>query len=152
MRRYETIFIVRPDLPDDVIDELIERLGKIITDIKGIVVAIEKWGKRKLAYPISKERKGYYILMDFVGDSTVVTELEKKMKFDDNVLKYLSTKKAEKVDLKEIEKEMAAAGQDESPEDTTPTETVSASEMDKTDVTDGGTPPDESSAEKECKE
>ena len=152
MRRYETVFIVRPDLPDDVIDELIERLGKIITDIKGIVVAIEKWGKRKLAYPISKERKGYYILMDFVGDSTVVTELEKKMKFDDNVLKYLSTKKAEKVDLKEIEKEMAAAGQDESPEDTTPAETVSASEMDKTDVTDSEKTPDESSAEKECEE
>ena len=152
MRRYETVFIVRPDLPDDVIDELIERLGKIITDIKGIVVAVEKWGKRKLAYPISKERKGYYILMDFVGDSTVVTELEKKMKFDDNVLKYLSTKKAEKVDLKEIEKEMAAAGQDESPEDTTPAETVSASEMDKTDVTDSEKTPDESSAEKECEE
>jgi len=152
LRRYETVFIVRPDLPDDVIDELIERLGKIITDIKGIVVAVEKWGKRKLAYTISKERKGYYILMDFVGDSTVVTELEKKMKFDDNVLKYLSTKKAEKVDLKEIEKEMAAAGQDESPEDTTPAETVSASEMDKTDVTDSEKTPDESSAEKECEE
>jgi len=152
LRRYETVFIVRPDLPDDVIDELIERLGKIITDIKGIVVAVEKWGKRKLAYPISKERKGYYILMDFVGDSTVVTELEKKMKFDDNVLKYMSTKKAEKVDLKGIEKEMAATGQDESPEDTTPAETVSASEMDKTDVTDGGKTHDESSAEKECEE
>jgi ribosomal protein S6 len=152
LRRYETVFIVRPDLPDDVTDELIERLGEIITDMKGIVVAIEKWGKRKLAYPISKERKGYYILMDFVGDSTVVTEIEKKMKFDDNVLKYLSTKKAEKVDLKEIEKEMAAADQDESPEDTTSAETVSASEMDKTDVTDGGTPHDESSAEKECEE
>lgn len=152
MRRYETVFIARPDLPDDVIDELIERWGKIITDMKGIVVAVEKWGKRKLAYPISKERKGYYILMDFVGDSAVVTELEKKMKFDDNVLKYLSTKKSEKVDLKEIEKEMAAAGQDKSPEDTIPTETVSASEMDKTDVTDSGKNPDESSAEKECEE
>jgi hypothetical protein len=74
------------------------------------------------------------------------------MKFDDNVLKYLSTKKSEKVDLKEIEKEMAAAGQDKSPEDTIPTETVSASEMDKTDVTDSGKNPDESSAEKECEE
>jgi small subunit ribosomal protein S6 len=152
LRRYETVFIARPDLPDDVIDELIERWGKIITDMKGIVVAVEKWGKRKLAYPISKERKGYYILVDFVGDSAVVTELEKKMKFDDNVLKYLSTKKSEKVDLKETEKEMAAAGQDKSPEDTIPTETVSASEMDKTDVTDSGKNPDESSAEKECEE
>jgi ribosomal protein S6 len=151
LRRYEAVFIVRPDLPDDVFDELIERFGGIITDMKGIVVAVERWGKRKLAYPINKERKGYYILMDFVGDSTVVSELEKKMKFDDNVLKYLSTKKAKKVDLKEIEKEMAA-GQDKSPEDTTPTETVSASEMDITDVTDGEKTPDESSAGKECEE
>jgi len=141
LRRYETIFIVRSDLPDDVLDELIERFGGIITGMKGIVVAVERWGKRKLAYPIKKEIKGYYILMDFVGDNTVVTELEKKMKFDDNILKYLSTKKAKKVDLKEIEKEMAA-GQDKSPEDTTPAETVSASEMDITDVTDGEKTPD----------
>ena len=106
MKRYETIFIAHPDLPDDTIDEIVERLRKTITDLKGIVVKVEKWGKRKLAYPIKKQQKGYYLLMDFVGQRTVVTELEKNMKFDDKVLKYMSVKKAEKVDLEEIEKEL----------------------------------------------
>jgi small subunit ribosomal protein S6 len=121
LRRYETIFIAHPDLPDDHIGELVERLSKIITDLKGVVVKVEKWGKRKLAYPIKKQQKGYYFLVDFVAEKTVVVELEKNMKFDDKVLKYLTVKKTEKVDLEEIEKEMAASGKDEKTEEITPT-------------------------------
>lgn len=121
MRRYETIFIAHPDLPDDHIGELVERLSKIITGLKGIVVKMEKWGKRKLAYPIKKQQKGYYFLVDFVGEKTVVVELEKNMKFDDKVLKYLTVKKTEKVDLEEIEKEIAASVKDEKTEEITPT-------------------------------
>ncbi|MDO9527756.1 MAG: 30S ribosomal protein S6 [Syntrophales bacterium] len=144
MRRYETIFIAHPDLPDDTISEVVERLSKIITDLKGIVVKVERWGKRKLAYPIKKQQKGYYILMDFVGERTVVTELEKNMKFDDNVLKYLSVKKTEEVDLEEIEKEVAGSSKDEE------TEEIASINMVK-DI-DDGKPPEESPEEKEHSE
>ncbi|TSA55567.1 MAG: 30S ribosomal protein S6 [Planctomycetaceae bacterium] len=141
MRRYETIFIAHPDLPDDDIGEVVERLSKIITDLKGIVVKVEKWGKRKLAYPIKKQQKGYYILVDFVGEKTVVVELEKNMKFDDKVLKYLSVKKTEKVDLEEIEKEIADSGKDEETEEITPVNIEKETAEEKT--------PEESPEEKE---
>ncbi len=144
MRRYETIFIAYPDLPDDDIGEVVERLSKIITDLKGIVVKVEKWGKRKLAYPIKKQQKGYYILVDFVGEQTVVAELEKNMKFDDKVLKYLSVKKTEKVDLEEIEKEVADSGKDEETEEITPTNMEKETGEEKT--------PEESLEEKEQNE
>lgn len=164
MRRYETIFIVDADLPDDSIDELVERFGKIITDMKGIVVKIDKWGKRKLAYQIKKQQRGYYILMDFVGERTVVAELERNMKFDEKVLKYMSVKKADKVDLEEIEKEIAAASKDETAEATTDetteeitsTETVVVPDTDAVDDTDDRENSEESSEkpfeEKESKE
>jgi len=144
LRRYETIFIAHPDLPDDDIGEVVERLSKIITDLKGIVVKVEKWGKRKLAYPIKKQQKGYYILVDFVGEQTVVAELEKNMKFDDKVLKYLSVKKTEKVDLEEIEKEVADSGKDEETEEITPTNMEKETGEEKT--------PEESLEEKEQNE
>lgn len=144
MRRYETIFIAHPDLPDETISEVVERLSKIITDLKGIVVKVERWGKRKLAYPIKKQQKGYYILMDFVGERTVVTEMEKNMKFDDNVLKYLSVKKTEKVDLKEIEKEVADSSKDKDTEEIT--------SINMTKYINDGKPLEESLEEKEHSE
>ncbi len=144
MRRYETIFIAHPDLPDETISEVVERLSKIITDLKGIVVKVERWGKRKLAYPIKKQQKGYYIFMDFVGEKTVVTELEKNMKFDDNVLKYLSVKKTEMVDLEEIEKEVADSSKDE--------ETEEISSINMANHIDDEKPPEESPEEKEHSE
>ncbi len=156
MRRYETIFIANSDLPDDSIDELVERFGKIIADMKGIVIKIEKWGKRKLAYPIKKQQRGYYILMDFVAERTVVAELERNMKFDEKVLKYMSVKKADKVDLEEIEKEIAAASKDEEADETTEeitsTETVPAPDTDTADDTDDGETSEEPLEKKESKE
>lgn len=154
MRRYETIFIAHPDLPDDHIGELVERLSKIITDLKGVVVKVEKWGKRKLAYPIKKQQKGYYFLVDFVAEKTVVVELEKNMKFDDKVLKYLTVKKTEKVDLEEIEKEMAASGKDEKTEEVTPTKDEGSEETTPTkdEEPEEEKPQEESPEEKEQNE
>jgi len=57
LRRYEIIFIAHADLTDDQLSELIERYKKIITDSKGVIVKIEKWGTRKLAYEIKKQTK-----------------------------------------------------------------------------------------------
>lgn len=109
MRRYETVFIVPFDLTDDDINVLIERYKSIITNHKGLVVKVEKWGKRKLAYEIRKQNKGFYILVDFAGASAVVTELERNLKIDDKILKFMSVKKGDEVLLADIEKEIAAA-------------------------------------------
>ena len=93
MRRYETIFIVPADLPEDQTNALIERYRSLVVKNKGIVVKVEKWGKRKLAYEIKKQ----------------IRELERNFKIDDKILKFMTVKKGDQVDLAAIEKEIAAA-------------------------------------------
>jgi len=105
LKRYETLFIVQVDLPDDELSNLIERYSSIITAFKGTVVKTEKWGKRKLAYQIRKQTNGYYILIDFVGKSAVIEEMERNFKIDDKVLKFMTILKDDKVYLAKIEKE-----------------------------------------------
>ncbi len=109
MRRYETIFIVPADIADDELNGLAEKYEAIITTFKGIFVRRESWGKRKLAYEIRKHTRGFYTLLDFVATSDVVDELERNLKLDDKVLKYMTVKKDEDVDLRALEKEMTAA-------------------------------------------
>ena len=70
---------------------------------------MEKWGKRKLAYEIKKHNKGFYLLIDFAGLSAVVAELERNLKIDDKILKFMTVKKNDQVVLTDIEKEIAAA-------------------------------------------
>jgi small subunit ribosomal protein S6 len=109
LRRYETIFIIPADLTEDEINALIERYQSIITKNKGMVIKVEKWGKRKMAYEIKKQIRGFYVLMDLVSVAAVITELERNFKIDEKILKFMTIKKEEGVDLKEIEKEIAAA-------------------------------------------
>jgi small subunit ribosomal protein S6 len=109
LRRYETIFIVPADLPEDETNALIDRYRSLIVKNKGMVVKVEKWGKRKLAYEIKKQIRGFYVLMDLVSEHAAITELERNFKIDDKILKFMTVKKADQVDLAEIEKEIAAA-------------------------------------------
>jgi small subunit ribosomal protein S6 len=125
LNRYEVIFIAHSDLSKDDLDGLIDRYREIISNFKGMVVKIEKWGMRKLAYKIQKQSKGVYNLIDFVGDAAVVNEMERNFKFDDKVLRFQTIKKADAVDLKEIEKEMSGE-KEEKPEDAKPESAVAA--------------------------
>jgi small subunit ribosomal protein S6 len=109
LRRYETVIIVPADLPDDEIIGLMDRYKGIITNHKGLVMKIEKWGKRKLTYEIKKHNKGFYMLIDFAGQSAVVAELERNLKIDDKVLKFMTIKKDDQVLLEDLQKELAAA-------------------------------------------
>ena len=109
MRRYETIFIVPADLAEDESNGLVERYEAIIANLKGTLVKRENWGKRKLAYEIKKQTKGFYVLLDFAAKSEVVDELERNLRLDDKILKYMTVKKEDSVNLQEIEKEIALA-------------------------------------------
>ena len=109
MRRYETVIIVPADLPDDDIVVLIDRYKSIITNQNGLVMKVEKWGKRKLAYEIKKQNRGFYALIDFAGQNAVVAELERNLKIDDKILKFLTIKKDDQVTLEDLEKELASA-------------------------------------------
>ena len=109
MQRYEVIAIVLTSVTDEDITALIERSQTIITDRKGVIAQIDKWGKRRLAYEIKKQKDGYYFLIDFAGDGPIVSEIERNYKIDDRILKFMTVKKEGAATREGIEKEIADA-------------------------------------------
>jgi len=103
MRRYEQVYILRPSLSEDQITAIIENTNQLILDDNGAVIYQNKWGMRKLAYPIKKEAQGYYVLCDFASTPGVVSEIERKFRIDDSVLKYLTIKISDAITAEEIE-------------------------------------------------
>ena len=93
MRRYETIFIIRPNAGEDDITEIIDRnTGIIVDDFGGTMLTIDKWGMKKLAYLIKKEQQGYYVYIQYAGLPEAVMEMERLLKIDDRILKYMTIK------------------------------------------------------------
>ena len=111
MRRYESILIAHVDLSEDELSSLIARYSAIITGQKGILVKVERWGKRRLAYAIRKQARGFYILIDYAGESAAVNELERNLKINDKILKFMTVLKEEAVDPAALEREIAEAAQ-----------------------------------------
>jgi small subunit ribosomal protein S6 len=111
LRRYETILIAHVDLSEDELSSLIARYSTIITGQKGILVKVERWGKRRLAYMIKKQARGFYILIDYAGESAAVNELERNLKINDKILKFMTVLKDDAVDPAALEKEIAEAAQ-----------------------------------------
>jgi small subunit ribosomal protein S6 len=102
MNHYETIYIVNPTLDDDSLREAITKFSDLIKKLKGYIVKINEWGKKKLAYEVKQFDKGYYVVLDFCGLPKIVTELERNLKLDDRILKYLTVKIDEDVDSEDL--------------------------------------------------
>lgn len=99
MRRYESVVILDPEMPDDDIRSFTDKYTELIKTSGGEIIKIEDWGFKRLAYLVRKKEKGRYILFDFVGVPAVITELERQFKISEEVLKFLSVKIDEDVDL-----------------------------------------------------
>jgi small subunit ribosomal protein S6 len=96
MRKYEIIFIAHPDLVEDEVKGLIEKMKEVIENLNGQLIKVEEWGRRKLAYKLKKLAKGYYVLIRFLGDGRVLAEIERNLRLSDRVLKYQSVRLDEK--------------------------------------------------------
>ena len=107
MRRYETIFISDPDLPEDSRAALFEKMQGLITENDGYIAFFDEWGARKLAYEVKKKKRGYYVLMDFCAEGSLIAEMERIMRIDDRVLKYLTIQTEEEVDLDAVKEQVA---------------------------------------------
>ncbi|MCD6475532.1 MAG: 30S ribosomal protein S6 [Anaerolineaceae bacterium] len=92
MRNYEFVFIVHPDLDENAFNEICERIKGWINDLGGTVVSEDKWGKRRMAYPIRKQREGQYMLYNIQLDPEKVTELEHNMQLVESIMRYLTIK------------------------------------------------------------
>jgi small subunit ribosomal protein S6 len=112
MRRYETVWVVNGDLPDEEVKATTDKFTKVITGQGGTLVSVEEWGRRKLAYKIEGTFRGYYVIADFAGLPATVKELERNFRIDDRIIRYLTTKKADQVDLAALEAEIATKAQE----------------------------------------
>lgn len=108
MRRYETVFILRPALGESQISDTVRRFEGIIGNNGGELIESDHWGNRELAYPIARERRGYYIRLDYVGSGPVMNELERNLKLADDVLRYLSVLVQEEADAAVLREEIEA--------------------------------------------
>lgn len=102
MRIYEELFIVRPDAPEEEIDQFIEQMKQVVVSGGGTVDKADKWGVRKLAYRVAKRDEGYYVLLQVTSGPDVVKEIERRFRVTDLVLKYITVRIDER--LKKIEK------------------------------------------------
>jgi small subunit ribosomal protein S6 len=89
-RYYETTFIVDSILEDEKVDAIITRYNNFFTKNDGEVVKTEKWGRRKLTYPIKKRVTGSYITFEFSADPSIIAKLERTYHLDDDVLRFLT--------------------------------------------------------------
>lgn len=91
MRHYEIVFMVHPDQSDQV-PAMIERYRGIVETAQGVVHRLEDWGRRQLAYPIKKLVKAHYVLMNIETTQEALAEIEEAFKFNDAVLRHLTTR------------------------------------------------------------
>ena len=105
-RIYEELFILRPDITEEEVTPIIDQLRGIVTQAGGTIDKEERWGVRKLAYKIEKRAEGFYVLLQLTAPASTVKELERRLRVNDAVLKYLTVRIDEK--LKWLEKRKKA--------------------------------------------
>jgi small subunit ribosomal protein S6 len=89
---YETMYILRPDIGEEAVDEAIGQYQSILQDQGAEILETQHRGKRRLAYEIQKHREGIYIQMNYIGLGHVVAPLERAMRLSESVLRYLTVK------------------------------------------------------------
>lgn len=93
MNSYELLFIIDNDLTDEAKEAVVNKLSAVIENDGGKIDAVDKWGTRKLAYPINYKNEGYYVLVNFTAPATLPDELERVMRITDSVVRFMIVKK-----------------------------------------------------------
>ena len=92
MNQYETVFILTPVLSDEQMKEAVAKFKKVLTDNGAEILNEEAWGLKKMAYAIQKKSTGFYCLVEFKGEPTLVNKLETAYRRDEKVIRYITVK------------------------------------------------------------
>jgi small subunit ribosomal protein S6 len=92
MRKYETIFILHPSLDEEAVKANVEKFKGVIENGGGVIDNVDFWGKRKLAYEISKVNEGFYTLVNFSAEADLPKELDRIFRISDNVIRHIIVK------------------------------------------------------------
>jgi small subunit ribosomal protein S6 len=96
-REYELVYVLHPDLNPDREAEIHARMDQNIAKGDGILLLRDDWGKRKLAYEIQKLQKGHYFMVSFLGNGSFVTDIERDLRLDADVIRFLTVQRSDKV-------------------------------------------------------
>ena len=109
MRQYETGFLIVPNLSEEETEKIILQMADIVSQRKGRMIEQEKWGKRKLAYPIKKCDEAFYVFFHYEGESDIPQELARRFRQMDTILRYLTLKKDGRENIRKKKKAIPEA-------------------------------------------
>lgn len=112
MRYYEMIFILHPNIPEEELSVVTEKVTAVIDRNKGEVIKLDSWGKKRCAHTIKKCTKGYFFLLYFMATPTILQELDKTLRYNEKVLRY-QTVIVEKDKIEALKKEKEKENQEQ---------------------------------------
>jgi small subunit ribosomal protein S6 len=89
MHNYELVYILQADLDEATLTAAVDAIEALIKNSKGEIVKVDKWGKRRLAYPIRKMREGYYVFISYQMEPTEIVNLKRALGYNEQVLRYI---------------------------------------------------------------
>ncbi len=98
LREYETVFLVQPDLSDDAVDKIKDRVRQVVDRDGGKMIRFTIWGKKKLAYPIQKQNRAIFVHAHYLGGAAMVAEIERNLRIFEEVTRYISSRLQDDVD------------------------------------------------------
>ncbi|RUM70599.1 MAG: 30S ribosomal protein S6 [Sulfurovum sp.] len=117
MNCYETLFVVKPTLTDEEIATQITKVKDILAKEGGELLATNDMGMRKLAYPVEKNDRGYYTVLLYKSEGTLIQELERNLKINEDVIKFLTVKYSNTKEMAQFNKLVEAANKAETKEE-----------------------------------
>ena len=117
MRQYETMVLLSPELDEDAVEKKIQGVENHLKENGSEIISVDRLGKKRLAYPINKQRHGTYFVVTYKAENEVISEMEQGMRLDEETFRYMTTRIEESV-LRKIQKtvdhQAAQAARDES--------------------------------------
>lgn len=98
LREYETVFLVRPDLTDEAVEKVKERVRSIVGRDGGKFLRFTIWGKKKTMYPVAKQPRAIYVHAHYLGGSAMVAEIERNLRNIEEVSRFLSKRLSDDID------------------------------------------------------
>jgi len=92
LNAYETVMIIDPAVDEAGVDKQVEKYSELIKNQQGEMVLVEKWGRRKMSYPINSRREGFYVCLQYNSPAALPAELNRNIRLDESVIRHLTTK------------------------------------------------------------
>jgi small subunit ribosomal protein S6 len=110
LRRYETIFITHPELTEEELSDLKEKILSILTQFKGDLIKLDDWGLKKLTFEVRRNSRGRYFLIEYAAGKELIRELERNLRLNDRVLRFQTVRTSDELTPEAIKALKESAG------------------------------------------